>query len=135
MSSQVGVPITMTQAVHDYIGMLLGVTSAAEGVLLGSETMIAGGIGNTLATLQPRVSSTGGTGGIAGLAGTWRIYSVFTAVPDDHPEDAGKPLCKVRKPSAIPGYILARHGDVPISGTAGEQAEIQAYLEGGFFYE
>lgn len=134
-SGQVGVPITMTQAVHDYLGMITGVASAFEGMALGSGSMTAGGIGNTLASLQPRISSMGGTGGIAGLAGTWRIYSIFTSVPPDHPEDAGKPLCKVRKPSAIPGYILARHGDVPISGTAGEQAEIQAYLEGGFFYE
>lgn len=134
-SGQVGVPITMTQATHDYLGMITGVATAAEGMLLGSTEITAGGIGNTLGSLQPRTSSMGGTGGIAGLGGTWRLYSIFTAVPDDHPEDAGKPLCKVRKPSAIPGYILARHGDVPISGTAGEQAEIQRYLEGGFFYE
>lgn len=135
ISSQVGVPITMTQATHDYLGMITGIATAVEGMALGSQSMLSGGIGNTLSAIQPRVSSTGGTGGIAGLAGTWRIYSVFTRVPDDHPEDAGKPLCKVRKPSAVPGFILARHGDVPISGTAGEQAQIQQYLEGGFFYE
>ena len=135
ISSQVGVPITMTQATHDFVGMLQGVATTMEGMLLGSAPMTAGGIGNTLGTLRPRVSSTGGTGGIAGLAGTWRIYSVFTRIPDEHAEDAGRPLCKVRKPSAVPGFILARHGDVPISGTAGEQSEIQEYLEGGFFYE
>ncbi len=134
-SGQVGVPITMTQAVHDYLGMITGVAATFQGMALGSASMAAGGIGNTLSALQPRISSVGGTGGIAGLAGTWRIYSIFTAIPDAHPEDAGMPLCKVRKPSAVPGYILARHGDVPISGTTGEQARIQEYLEGGFFYE
>ena len=135
VSAQVGVPVIMTQAVSDYTGMIGSIGAAITGASVGDVAMVAAGIGSTVQAMQPRITSIGGTGGIGGLAGTWRIHSIFTAVPAEHLEDIGRPLCKVRKPSAVPGFIMARSGDVPINGTSGEQAQIQEYLQAGFFYE
>ena len=135
VTAQVGVPVTMTQAVRDYIGGLNAAMQAALGIATMDFGLMGAGVYSSIAAAQPRYSSIGGTGGIAGLSGTWAVISVFDKVADEHLDDIGRPLCEVRKPSAIPGFIQARSGDVPISGTAGEQAEIQSYIEGGFFYE
>ena len=135
ITAQVGVPVTMTQAVRDYLGGITSAMQLAAGAASLDFGLIGGGIISSLASAQPRYSSVGGTGGIAGIAGSWALYSVFTKIADEHLEDIGRPLCKVKKPSALSGFIQARSGDVSISGTAGEQAEIANYLEKGFFYE
>ena len=135
ITAQVGVPVTMTQAVRDYLGGISSAMQLAAGAASLDFGLIGGGIISTLAAAQPRYSSVGGTGGIAGLSGTWGVYSVFTKIADEHLEDIGRPLCQVKKPSTLSGYIQARSGDVAISGTAGEQETIQAYLEKGFFWE
>lgn len=133
---QVGVPITMTQAVTDYMGMLAGTMQALGGALMMSPADIGGGILNTLSSKYPRLLSKGGTGGIAGLSGTWRLYSVFTYIADEHLSDVGRPLCKIRQMSVIPGFIQVRSAaTLEITGTAEEREQIRAYMEGGFFYE
>lgn len=134
-SGNVGLSVTMTQAVTDYIGMVTGTAQALTGAMTLSPDLLGGGLFNALNAKMPRLSSIGGTGGLAGIAGTWRVYSVFTYIADEDLADVGRPLCEIRQISAIPGYIVCRSGDVPINGTAGEQQQIRAYLEGGFFYE
>ena len=135
-SGQVGVPITMTQAVTDYMGMIAGTMQAIGGALTLSPASLGGGILNTLAAKYPRLMSRGGTGGIAGLSGTWRLYSVFTYIADEHLSDIGRPLCKIRQMKVIPGYIQVRSGATfAITGTAEEQQTIRSFMETGFFYE
>ena len=134
-SGQVGLSVTMTQAVSDYIGMVTGTAQALTGAVLMSPDMMGAGLFNTLNAKMPRLSSVGGTGGMAGIAGTWRVYSVFNHIAAEHLEDVGRPLCEVRTINTLPGYNVCRHGDVAISGTSGEQQKVRAYLEEGFFYE
>lgn len=134
-SGQVGLPVTMTQAVTDYIGMVTGTAQAITGAALLSPDMMGGGLFNVLNAKMPRLASIGGTGGLAGIAGTWRVYSVFNYIADEDNADVGRPLCEIKTINTIPGYMICRHGDVPLPGTAGEQARVRAFLEGGFFYE
>jgi hypothetical protein len=97
---------------------------------------MGGGLLNTLASKQPQLSSIGGTGGMAGLAGTWRLQSIFTRIANEDIADRGRPLCAIRQPANIPGYIEVRNGDIALpDATAGEFEEVKAYLESGFFYE
>lgn len=136
VTAQVGVPITLTQAVTDFIGMVHGTIQAITGAALLSPTMMAGGLLNTLESKQPRLSSTGGTGGIAGLGMTWRLYSLFTKIASEDNADIGRPLCAVKTPSSIPGFIQVRQGDINLpNATSGEHAAVKEYLESGFWYE
>ena len=135
-TAQVGVPVSITQAVTDFMGMVAGTAQALAGAFTLNPIEMGGGLLNTLSSKQPQLSSIGGTGGMAGLAGTWRLQSIFTRIANEDIADRGRPLCAIRQPSAIPGYMEVRNGDIALpDATAGEFEEVKAYLEGGFYYE
>lgn len=54
---------------------------------------------------------------------------------DEDNADLGRPLCKVRKISDVPGYQMIMHADVAIAGTREENQMIKDYMESGYFYE
>jgi len=135
-TAQVCVPITMTQAVTDLIGMVSGSVQALTGAFMLSPSMMGAGLLNTVQAKQPKFKSVGGTGGIAGLGMTWRMYTMCTRIAEEDMNDVGRPLCEIRRPAEIPGFIMVRNGDMVLpDGTSGEHAAIKAYLENGFFYE
>ena len=50
--------------------------------------------------------------------------------------EEGKPLCKIRTPSTLNGYMKVLHGDMAIAAANDtELTMIRNYLEGGFYYE
>lgn len=145
IAAQVGVPIQLTQVYNDFIhaagGVVGGVLGAIGSVLTGNIAgAITGGvaaIGSAADAMRPIVSSLGGNGGFADLRGQARLYSIFYDVPAEDNAHIGRPLCaNVAMVGVSSGsYCLAMDGDISIMGTAGEQQQLKAYLEGGFFYE
>ena len=63
------------------------------------------------------------------------IQAVFHAVANDDNNDLGRPLCEVRTISALGGYIECINAHCPITGTLGEQEEVEQFLNNGFYYE
>ena len=119
----------------------------AGGLLSALQAENVGGaissIGSLMHSLQaPGGSIKGSGGGWIGL-NTWQgdttgypvLQSVHYYVVDNDLAELGAPLCMVKKPSAIPGFIQAQHGDVECSAMLPELKEIKAFLESGFFYE
>lgn len=143
VKSQVGVPIQLTQVSYDYIGSLSGAVSGAASTIGGVLSLNAGAvmngiqsmIGSAVNAFIPNQSSIGGNGGFSELRGQANLYYEHYYPVDEDLSHAGRPLCEIRTLSSIPGYQLIMDGDVAINGTAGEQAAIKAYLEGGYFYE
>ena len=156
--AQVGVTIQLSQLLQDKTGaaavtansmasiissaMGMGLSAATGnvvGALAGAGGMITSGISaiDSIAKARtPRISTTGSNGGLLiDLMMDFVIYSSFFSVPEEDNEHRGRPLMKKRTPASLGGYMLISEGDVPIPGTAGEQAEVKAYLEGGFYYE
>jgi hypothetical protein len=143
LKSQVSVPIPLSQISNDIIGggggLIGGLVAAAVGAftmnpmaLLGG---IAAGVGSAVGAMKPHESSIGSMGSFSELHGKIYLYEDFyTTVAEDN-DHVGRPLCKIRKPSAIPGFIKVMDGDIPIAGTAGEQSALKAQLERGFYYE
>lgn len=149
LEAQVGVPIALSQVTRDYIGAVsnaLGavgniagaITGAATGNIAGAIGGIAGGLSgiiNGACSLVPRANTIGSGGGFAHLQGTFELdYQFFSAVDDDITQN-GRPLCQMRTPSTLGGYMLIQDGDVPTAGTAIENEKIKGYLETGFYYE
>ena len=142
-SSQIGVPIQLNQAKTDFLNSMMGIgsgivgsiVSAGTGNLFGAFSGIANTIGSAADMMKPTVSSTGGSGGFVDLAGGITLQYIFYYPVDEDLQNAGRPLCEVRTLSTLPGYQLIMDGDVQISGTAGEQAAVKTFLEGGYFYE
>lgn len=145
VKSQIGVPIQMTQVYNDYInaglnmagGLAGGIASALTGNIAGVISSGISMIGSAVDAMRPVQSSTGGNGGFSDLRGQAKLYSIFYDPVDEDVAHHGRPLCQNKLMSGISAgsYCLAMDGDVSISGTAGEQASLKAYLEGGFYYE
>lgn len=143
VKGQVGVPIQLTQVTYDYIGSLSGAASGAIATLGGVFSLNAGAVMNGISTMigsavnsmVPNQSSIGGNGGFSELRGQATLYYEHYYPVDDDNANAGRPLCEIRQLSTLPGYQLIMDGDVLISGTAGEQAAIKSFLEGGYYYE
>ena len=69
------------------------------------------------------------------MSGSVYLYEDFYRPSAEDNTNLGRPLCGIRKPKNIPGYIKCLHGSCPIPGTRGEQEKVQQYLERGFYYE
>lgn len=144
VSAKVGMDIQLSQIYTDlYEGLNVTTDSAAS--LIGSAFRmdIGGMISNTVSgitsqnrAMRPRLDTIGdSSGGFTSLSGIPTLYSEFLIPVDDDNDHYGRPLCKVRTPASLGGYMLIQDGDVPIPGTAEEAREIRQYLEGGFYYE
>lgn len=148
--AQMGVPVQLNQALVDYIG---GASSVAQGgvdVVGGALKMALGdvtGIGNIASGVvggfmgvtqakQPKISSLGGGGNFLPF-NTYapKIYSDFYYIASEYNAEIGRPLCEIRKPKNIPGYIVVLDGTLSASGTRDELQQVNNYLMGGFFYE
>lgn len=143
IKSQVGVPIQLSQVAYDYIGSLSsgvsGFVGATASLMAGSVSGVMNGIttmiGSAVNAFIPNQSTVGGNGGFSELDGTAKLYYEHYYPVDEDNTNAGRPLCEIRQLSTLPGYQLIMDGDVTIAGTAGEQAMIKSYLEGGYYYE
>ena len=145
IKSQIGVPIQLTQVYNDYISAAGGVAGGVLGTIgsiftgnaAGAVISGIGAVTSAASAMKPVQSSAGGTGGFSDLDGWACLYAVFYDLPDEDRIHAGRPLCKMVNMSTMATgiYCLALGGDIPINGTAGEQAQLKQYLESGFFYE
>lgn len=135
-SSQVGVDIQLSQITKDYVGSIMqGVQAGVSAVGFDFGGAATAAVGSVISAYKPIVSNVGGNGGYSDLNGKIVLHQeYFEPVPDDN-TNAGRPLCEIRQLSTLPGYQLIMDGDVLISGTAGEQAAIKSFLEGGYYYE
>ena len=139
IKTQYGVPIPMSQVssniggiVSNAIDTVADLTTgnypdaALDGVaLLGS--VVSAAIGN--------LTSKGTQGSIIAHSFDYDLYARFFTIADRNPTDIGKPLCKMRQPSTLSGYMKCANAHVAISGTSAEAGMINSYMESGFYYE
>ena len=141
--SQVGVPINLSQVTKDYLGAATTavnatantIQSAIFGNIAGAVTSAASGIETATKALAPRVQSMGTTGNFSSLYGKPRLYEQFFTIADEDLSHNGRPLCKVRTPASLGGFMTVLDGDISAPATDAELSEIRSFLEGGFYYE
>lgn len=122
------------------ISTAMGLTSTAASALVGNVPgAIAGGlsaVGSYVDSISPSVKTLAGSKGSLLPSNEYlHFISVFHRLVDDDNTEYGRPLCEIRQLSTLSGYQLVRDGDIPITGTAGEQEQIRNYLESGYFFE
>ena len=122
--------------------VLNGVTGAIGSIMsmdfTGLISNVATGIVNAAGEIAPVIQAGGSSGSFAAIGqftGNDSIECVFHLVADEDNSDIGRPLCKVRTVSTLSGYIMCLNSHCPISGTETEQAQVEQFLSGGFFYE
>lgn len=147
IDTPVGVPVQLSQIYIDYYaavnnairtsgGIASGLmTGVATGNFGGLITSFTNGIADSRDIKRPKLETVGSPSAWNSLKGAPILFTECSILVDDDLSHFGRPLCKVRTPASLGGYMLIQDGDVPIPGTAEEAREIRQYLEGGFYYE
>lgn len=143
MTAQVGVPIQLSQVTQDVlsarqsttVGLFETMGKALTLNVFGALSSDANAVADATRALAPRTSSIGGSGGFSDLHGQPYVYQQFFPFVDDDLSHNGRPLCQIKTPASLGGYMLIQDGDVSISGTSTEAEEIRSFLESGFYYE
>lgn len=139
---QIGIPITI-KGTNNAPQMVGGAVSTVGGLILGAisgnPAAIAGAAASGISTAVDAVGGSGTSSSVgAGAAGIMNqpgwLDTVCYGVTDADNSQEGRPLCQIRKPSNIGGFIRVADGYVEISGPLPEQQEIKRFLESGFFY-
>lgn len=141
--SQIGVPIQLAQMAEQSLSMIGDfakggasvAASAATGNILGAVGSVFDMIGNAVSHAYPQTTLASSNGSIVGLSYAVQLKTICYRLVDEDNADLGRPLCKVRKISDVPGYQMIMHADVAIAGTREENQMIKDYMESGYFYE
>ena len=86
--------------------------------------------------MVPDPDVNGNVGGLAKLNYSHNcLVAIFLGVTDEDNDSNGRPLCKVRLPKNIPGYIEGESNSFSAPATETEMAEVKRFIENGFYYE
>lgn len=136
VETKVGVPIQLNAVFRDYFNAASslgsGIISAA---LFNPVAGLFNGVTSAINAARPIQQSMGSSGSYAAFYGTPSLYIQFMHLADEDNTRNGRPLCSIRTPSSLGGYMIAQNADIDMNGTAQEHQLIKSYLEGGFYYE
>lgn len=149
VTARVGVPLELSQVTSEkaeaVAGILTGIVLAGAGYSMGLPELIVGGaggfgggIGSAVNTIMGHreLKSSGSNGSFVDLTeNAGYIYYIFSDLVDADNSNNGRPLCKVRKPSALGGYMLIEHGLIECPYTDIEKERTRIDLESGFYFE
>ena len=86
--------------------------------------------------LIPTPSTVGNIGSLIELCYAFnKFQAIFLELADDDNESNGRPLCKVKLPKNIPGYIEGESNSFSAPATESEMAEVKRFIENGFYFE
>lgn len=122
----------ITSAISGGLGAAAAITGDIPGAIAGAVNTVKG-IGDMV---KGAVSTSGSTGSIIDHQTNKVLYSrFFTVAPDDN-TNAGRPYCNISTPATLTGYLMAQKGLVQsANATRPELDAVNAYMEGGFYYE
>lgn len=144
------VPIKVSSVSKDFVGATLQVAggiagtigAAAAAPMSGGVSLfgLAGSIGamtNGIDTMGKGIVSSGGTlGALVDHLRIWALDAKFYTIANDDNANFGRPLFKVRTPAALGGFVKVTKGLVQSANASRTELDsINAYMEGGFYYE
>ena len=140
--TQWGVPLRIFQGTNTS-GMLNALGSlvhAAVGIVSGDMSAAGGGLASSISSVgnivKGTLSSTGSMGAVLDHMMKWYLDAKFYYIADDDNTNNGRPLCEVKQISNLSGFVQVQHGIVKSSRASKPELDsINAYMEGGFYYE
>lgn len=144
--AQIGVQIQIAQAneIGGRAAALANIAGTVLGALSnpGSITQLPAAIAEYQKKREVNGQTIGQAGSWMGVAdcsgsnnGTPKLFAIHYNVADDDNAQNGRPLCKVRTPASLGGYMMIQDADISAPATKQELEEIRGYMEGGFYYE
>ena len=136
--AELGVPIQLAQLASNTLPAIGEVANSVTSLFSGKGSIastIFSTIGAATDMAFPDVSKMNTNGSIVSLAYSCKLRMIFYLLVDEDNEDLGRPLCKKKVLSSIPGYQMIENADLAIAGTSEENRMVKGYLEAGYFYE
>lgn len=143
VTTRIGVPIQLSQITQD---ILSAATTTASGAvsLLSMDSLLNPGeaaaralsnVADATKAMAPKLTSMGSNGSFSHLRGKPSLHTQFFTPVNDDPDHNGRPLCRIRRLSSLPGFQMVQDGDIQAPATGPELQSIRQYLEGGYYYE
>ena len=131
----IGVEIPIAQLKSNVLGVAQDLLSGGASMLYGNIIGYANGLASAIQDMVPQAQSAGSDGSKAAyrMAPTVLIEDYLAA--DDSNVHNGRPLCKEKVLSTIPGFMIIDNPDVDIPCTEQERDIISAAMRNGFYYE
>lgn len=137
VQAKVSFDVPLAQISTD-MGAALGSAAGAVGTAIGGNWLGAGvGIASAIAQASiPKCGQIGSySGALALYKGQPQLTTQYFLIADEDNSRNGRPLCEVRTPASLGGYMVVKNGDVSAPATGPELERIKGYLESGFYYE
>lgn len=127
--------IPLSQVTKDYMGLVSAGTGFIGSLLSGNIGGAISGISNGINSMIPKVSSATSGGSLAHLHGNKNLVGKFEMLADENIEQNGRPCMQKAVLKNLTGFCQVQNGDIAISGTQTERAEVKALLESGIYIE
>lgn len=152
-AGNVGAKVPVASASYDGVGVASGILETAGGVAMSGTGNISGSVGGILRgltgifnSLSTKTMVIGANSSPLGLKYNNKIQvEVFLRVPslgainstelEDFRAEQGMPYQANATLGNLAGYIQCSNASVPIPGDGEEQNVVNAYINGGFYYE
>lgn len=137
VSCSIGVDIGYTVTRAQTGTALASVDSAAANIMNGNILGAAAGIGTAVASMLPQVehASGGASAGVPAATPDIVLSGLFYRLDTLKRPRQGRAFNKMRQISTLTGYMQCVNASVACKGTQAEIEEINAFLNGGFYYE
>ena len=150
--AQVGAPVSVSQLTRDMLGEVqnnLNQEFATAGAMANILTGGLGAAGGTFNSIQsigamafdavrykyPTASGGGPNGSFLSFHSPCYLNAKYYEVVNQNTTEIGRPLYQTKTLSTLSGFCMCSGADAAISGTADEVAEINNYLNTGFYIE
>lgn len=146
-NGQIGLQIPIGQMatngaslISSVVGTVAGIAGGiASGGAAGAVAAIAAGVGGTFdivhTAITPTANISGGNGNRAAALIAIRCTVVNYGTAEFATSVIGRPLYRNKVINTLSGFIKCAGASLDIGGVAGEKDTINAYLNGGFYYE
>lgn len=134
-TAQMGVPVQLAQLTQN---LASSVISGVEGAIALAQGRIASGTSGIVSAIEsavPQMATTGSNGSTIAYNIIPSITFIHYDIVATDKSHFGAPLCQNKQILELAGYIMCEDADVDIPGTSEEKNQINAYMDGGFFYE
>lgn len=129
--------ISAGAVLSDVVGMASGITSTLMGNAFGASATVGASMSAFNHIMMPTPSIVGAnSSSLSAWVYTAVILSVAHYASGDIPIDVyGRPFCKNTKINTLAGFIKCGAASIDLNCLDAERDQINAYLNGGFYYE
>lgn len=137
ITAKVSFDIPLAQISTDMAGAAGAAVGSLGSALTGNWLGASVGIASAVASAMiPKVGQVGSyTGALSEYFRPPVLVTQYFEIADEDNEHNGRPLCQVRTPASLGGFMRVERGDISAPATGPELERIKGYLESGFYYE